>query len=445
MNPPSPAACDQRLEILLQHLLDETLQSDEIDELNALLRESASARAHYYQSIKLHAALMRQTPTHELQSRSVRPLQRFARHWRTAAAASLVIAAGLASLSLRRPVATLAGSSAALWDDASAAFLTSKKSLLHRDLDLRNGYAQINYANGVQVIVEGPCRFQVTSENSMQVRRGRATVKVPHSADHFHLDTPSGRITDLGTEFGVAIGSSEEGPVILTEVFDGEIEVPASNSDRQRLQSGTSLAILGSDSTRRLMASLDDYPIDLSDSARYLPRSVNRASSAGNLALGKPVFSPAYYSMPHGSVFPAQALTDGRLNDSGTPGDWSFWLAPNGENGEFVVDLQQVYEIGRVALQNTRNRIHGDRGIETFQLQCSSDGIHFTDVLQGQLDPIRESPQAGIDFPFAHFSFPPVRARYVKLIGLSHYRHPARDINEPNHSGGLNEIQIFAP
>ncbi len=443
-DPFHPDTSAQRFEELLQQLMDETLQAHDIEELNTLLRQSETARSHYQQSMKLHAALMRQAPNLDLHAATPLSQSRIVKRWHVAVAACVLFGLGFSVFILRRPTATLAGCSAALWEETSAAFLDSKKPLLHRELNLRNGYAQINYANGVQVIVEGPCQFQVTSDNSMLVSRGRATVKVPHQVNHFHLDTPSGRITDLGTEFGVAIGSSEEGPVILTEVFDGEIEIPASNSDRQRLQSGNSLAILGRDNTRRLLVSLDNYPIDLSDSARCLPLRVSRASNAGNLALGKPVYSPAHYIMPHGSVFPPHALTDGRLNDSGTPGDWSFWLAPNGENGEFVVDLQRVEEIGRVALQNTRNRIHGDRGMQTFLLQASVDGVIYHDVLQGQLDPIRETPRAGVDFPFANFTFPPLHARFVKLIGLSHYRDPARDTNEPNHSGGLNEIQIFA-
>jgi hypothetical protein len=312
-------------------------------------------------------------------------------------------------------------------------------------MDLVAGFVEVTYRNGVRVILEGPCRFEVTSASSMTVAHGRATVNVPHPVDGFHLDTPAGRITDLGTEFGIAVGSGVEGPVILTEVFTGEIEIPAENTPRKRLQEGDSLAIVRETGGTKLVPTLGDYRVDLGDSARQLPVSSGASPASGNLALGKPVSSPSYYSKEHGSTFPPASLTDGRLNDSGSPGDWSFWLAPNEETGEFTVDLIESYEIGRIDFQNTRNRTHGDRGFREISILVSDDGMEFREIFKTELRRIPELPAPGVDFPFESFTFDPVRTRFVKVVGLSHYRHPDRPLDNPNHGGGLNEIRIFAP
>ncbi|RYD47805.1 MAG: hypothetical protein EOP85_04800 [Verrucomicrobiaceae bacterium] len=339
----------------------------------------------------------------------------------------------------RQPVARLTGTSGAVWSGGPG------ELGLNTSMDLMSGFAEVGYRSGVRVILEGPCRFEITSESSMLVTHGRATVKVPKHLDGFHLDTPAGRITDLGTEFGVAVGSGVEGSVVLTEVFDGEIEIPAEDTPRKRLLSGESLAIVGKPGGTRLISTLGDYRVDLRDSARHLPVSAAPASPDGNLALGKPVSSPAHYSRAHGSVFPPSNLTDGRLNDSGSPGDWSYWLAPNHDSGEFTVDLLESQEIGRIDLQNTRNRVHDDRGMRRFRLLVSENGVDFREILEGELGRISSPSKPGVDFPFESFPFAAVKARYVKVVGLSHYRERDGTEDDDNQGGGLNEIRIFAP
>jgi hypothetical protein len=426
----------QRLDALLQKLFDEILEGAEVLELNAILFKSEHARSHYRKSLRIHAALIRQRKVETVVA--IKPPTPIRRYW----PAALGLAAAIALLAVfsytTKPIAKLTGSTAAVWSGQST------PASLTGPLDLISGYAEISYQNGVRVILEGPCRFEVTSATSMQVAHGRASVKVPQPVNGFHLDTPAGRITDLGTEFGVAVGSGVEGPVILTEVFDGEIEIPAENTPRKRLFMGDSLAIVRDSGNTRLISTLGDYRIDLADSARTLPTASGSTLEAGNLALGKPVTSPAFYAKTLGNVFSPHALTDGRLNDSGLPGDWSFWLAPNGEHGEFTVDLLNSETIRRIDLQNTRNRTYGDRGFREIQIMTSVDGKTFQEVLRAELQPIPDLPPPGVEFPFESFTFSALNARYVKVVGISHYRRSDRSLEDPNHGGGLNEIRIFA-
>jgi hypothetical protein len=424
-----------RLKALLAVLLDGELSAAEKVEINAILRSSAAARAHYHRSVRLHAALMRHQPEVNVVAF---PPRRFMRAVAVTAIAACLALGGF--LWLQSPTAALTGSTAAIWRSE-----TTAQDLCKSPQELISGYAELTYRSGVRVILQGPCQFEITSAESIHVTHGRATVKVPHHLNGFHLDTPAGRITDLGTEFGVAVGSSETGPVILTEVFDGEIEIPAETTPRKRMVSGDSLAILRETGGTRLVSTMGGYPVSLEDSARRLPRASSHPHVTGNLALGKPVTSPAFYAKAQGSVFPPSNLTDGRFNDSGTPGDWSFWLAPNGQAGEFTVDLLSVQPIGRVTLHNTRNRSNGDRGLHDFIILTSEDGVHYEEILEGRLDRIPQLPAPGIDFPSQTFHFPTTLARYIKLVGLSYHSHPDRPATDINQGGGLNEIQVFAP
>lgn len=433
------------LDQLLQRLLDDALTAAERESLNGILRKSKQARAHYRTTLRIHSALIRHRQADRVVPFSKpEPLPSFMR--RLAVPLLATAACGLLAFTLfyqrPEPVAVLAGATSAVWTegpDAGSALVPGAM------WNLASGFAEVRYRSGVRVILEGPCRFEVTSDTSMVVAHGRATVKVPQQIDGFHLDTPAGRITDLGTEFGVAVGSGVEGPVTLTEVFDGEIEIPAEETPRKRLHSGDSLAIVRESGGTRLVSTLGDYRVDLGDFARSLPANSSASPVVGNLALGKPVSSPGHYAKSHGSVFQPQALTDGRINDTGSPGDWSFWLAPNEDSGEFTVDLLQLEEIGRIELQNTRNRTHGDRGLREFVILGSQDGVVFEEIAHAELQSVSMGIGPGVDFPWESLTVPPVRVRFVKVRGLSHYQHPSRTHPHDDHGGGLNEIRIFAP
>ncbi len=436
-----------RLDALVHLLLDGDLPLESSGELRTILHHSPEARNRYRQTTAIHCALvrharaLRETPAFISNPSPTRVNRRHPLLFLAAAACILFALLLIPRQQHAASIATLSGSSSALWD--SHAIPDGHPFEPGRMMNLLGGFAEITFTSGVQVVLQGPCRFEINGPDEMRVVHGRASVKVPQSAEGFQLDTPGGCFTDLGTEFGVAVGSCPEGAVVLTEVFDGEIQIPEQNS-RRRLKSGDSLAIVRDAVGTRLIHKLDNYRVDLGDSARTLPAPRRRTPSDSNLALGKPVFAPAYYSKPHGSRFPPETLTDGRLNDSGTPGDWSFWLAPNGESGEFTVDLLDHMEIARIELQNTRNRTHGDRGLREFAILISDDNRSFREILTDELAPVGPPPPPGQDFAFESISFDPVTARYVKIIGLSHYRHPDRPTSDEDHGGGLNEIRIYA-
>lgn len=431
---------EDRLDHLLHDLFEDSLGESGRVELNALLAADPQARARYRRAMALHSALLRKAaaPGFFEAPAVIRPAAP-RRGWIAAAAAVALLgtAAGLLATRPRGPVATVVETGGVGWAEGSPA-PSSGRLPVAVPLEFKRGFVRIGFPSGAEVTLEGPCRFRLDQKEALSLLHGRASVHTPDGAEGFRIDTPGGRFVDLGTEFGLAVGNDGSTPVVLTEVFKGEVEVQPTPDESTRLKVGESRALVRDAGRPLLLAALDESPVSLVNHARELPRS---AGEEGNLALGKPVFSPGYCTRPHGSVFPPDNLTDGRLDDSGVPGDWSFWLAPDGESGEFTVDLLRAEGIGRISLQNTHNRGIDDRGTDEFEAFGSLDNKTFFPLATGSLP--RIAVERGEAFPFHDFRFAPVEARYVKVVVTRHFRHLTRPAGDPHHGGGLNEIRIF--
>jgi hypothetical protein len=432
---------DDRLDLLLHALFEESLGEPERVELNELLAASPDARARYRRAASLHSALVRRAaaPSYFETPAATKTLPFHKRP--LAAVAAVALIASLATLLLTRPrgpVANVLEARGVAWAEGSPS-PSSGRLPAAVPVEFSRGFIKLGFPSGASVILEGPCRFRLDDKEALSVSHGRVSVHTPDGAEGFRIDTPGGRFVDLGTEFGLAVGNDGAAPVVLTEVFKGEVEIQASPQQHTRLGVGESRALVRESGKPKLLAALDESPVML---VNHNHTFATASAADGNLALGKPVFSPGYCTRPHGSVFPPDNLTDGRLNDSGVPGDWSFWLAPDGEDGEFTVDLLETQAIGSIALQNTNNRGIDDRGTASFEVFGSSDNKNFFPLTAAGL--ARVAVERGEEFPFERFTFGPVEARYVKIVVTSHYRHPGRDPDHPHHGGGLNEIRIFA-
>lgn len=436
---------EDSLDLLIHRLFEGELTREEETELNVILVHSPEARQRYVRASGVHAALCRLATSTE-QVFSIPPQAIPVRSTFSWLGLAACITLGLGALvfyvanARQTGLATIAESRDLVWKEGSVAPESGRISK-GESFELIQGYLRLVYPTGATATLEGPCRFVISAPEAITVLHGRISVHAPPGAQGFIVDTPGGRFVDLGTEFGLAVGSDGETPVVLTEVFKGEVEVQATGTPT-RLVKGESRALIQDLGHSTLVSSLDEAPITLVNHARELPEPAMAREESANLALGKPVASPGYYTRKHGSTFPPDRLTDGRLNDSGVPGDWSFWLAPNEQDGEFTVDLLQPERVGRISLQNTNNRSIGDRGVASFEVYGSLDNREFIPLTQGELP--RIDPNQGSNFPFHDFTFPSAQARYLKLVVTRHYRHPERPPSRKDHSGGLNEIRIFS-
>lgn len=87
---------------------------------------------------------------------------------------------------------------------------------------LLEGLARIDLHSKAQAVIEGPARFTIDSDRSMRLHSGRLVGYCPPAAAGFVVRTPSARIVDRGTEFGVAVEPQGD---TQTHVFAGSVEV----------------------------------------------------------------------------------------------------------------------------------------------------------------------------------------------------------------------------
>lgn len=97
-------------------------------------------------------------------------------------------------------------------------------------LKLASGLIEIEFYNGVQLLVEGPADLEIQSVASVVCREGKLRSHVPPNATGFSVLTPKFELVDLGTEFAVDVSSDGRSDV---HVFEGEVELYLADGKRE--------------------------------------------------------------------------------------------------------------------------------------------------------------------------------------------------------------------
>ncbi len=111
-------------------------------------------------------------------------------------------------------------SRSARWKELDTPFTHSANVLVGSELSLAEGRVELTYDTGTKLLLIGPAEFLVTSTGG-KLRRGGLVASVTEAGHGFTIETPDGKVVDLGTEFGVAVddfGLSE------VSVFQGKVE-----------------------------------------------------------------------------------------------------------------------------------------------------------------------------------------------------------------------------
>jgi hypothetical protein len=141
------------------------------------------------------------------------------------------------------------------WADPAKRAFEHEGVPVGREYVLDAGFLEITYDNGARVILEGPAKYVVESNEGGFLAVGKLTARVekkgresraesreqsahqkPHSqlstldSRLFSVRTPTAVVTDLGTEFGVEV---ERSGASRTCVFRGEVEVRPVDDDRR--------------------------------------------------------------------------------------------------------------------------------------------------------------------------------------------------------------------
>jgi len=89
-------------------------------------------------------------------------------------------------------------------------------------LMLERGLAEIVFACGATVVLEGPAMFEVRDASTGRLDRGRLTATLDRPTAAFAVHTPSAVVTDRGTQFGVDVDATGKTAV---RVFQGIVEL----------------------------------------------------------------------------------------------------------------------------------------------------------------------------------------------------------------------------
>lgn len=128
------------------------------------------------------------------------------------------------------PVAVLLGVDDAVWNSEGLENI-SGIPLRKGWLDLSSGSASIVFDSGAVVTLIGPARFRIDDSHQGYLASGSMVANVPEKAIGFKVRTSAMNLTDLGTEFGIRIGSNNETEV---HVIDGLVEVESKTSTLQK-------------------------------------------------------------------------------------------------------------------------------------------------------------------------------------------------------------------
>ncbi len=141
-------------------------------------------------------------------------------------------------------IAKVTGTTDCRWDADPNDPVTALGShlVIGQRLRLVEGVAEITFHVGAKVLLEGPSFFEINSSTDAFLHSGKLTAKVPERAQGFTVRTPTARVVDLGTEFGVEAEKSGETEVYvfrgLVELVPGEHDVDGASMPGQRLEAG---------------------------------------------------------------------------------------------------------------------------------------------------------------------------------------------------------------
>lgn len=273
-------SANRELHLLCTRLYDDVISDEEMARLDRMLNESGAARKIYFNYVDLHQALLtstgkqqrteaellrqhitdvsqgEETSPHKsspaaphTESSRERPWSR-QRFLSWAMAAALLIAGTVAIFWPQQksddqfaevksndrlsepklaapiddepaPVAQVTYvSGIARWQDSNESFLL--QTAIHNGdvLALTEGEIELTYSSGTKMLLVGPAELVVEKAGGI-LHKGGLVASVTEAGHGFTIETPNGKIVDLGTEFGVAV---DDFGVSEVNVFQGKVE-----------------------------------------------------------------------------------------------------------------------------------------------------------------------------------------------------------------------------
>ena len=144
-------------------------------------------------------------------------------------------------------VARLTASRECQWTNNDTAVPLGARLRKGQRIELANGFAQITFDSGAEVVLQGPASLETNSAWKATLSSGTLKASVPPQAIGFSVSNPTVEVVDLGTEFTMFADAGGTAAEVL--VLKGEVEAaPRAAPDQQPI-------VLRENESRRFAAS----------------------------------------------------------------------------------------------------------------------------------------------------------------------------------------------
>jgi ferric-dicitrate binding protein FerR (iron transport regulator) len=267
-------APEQRLQTLLESIIDGTCSDEERQEFASLVENHLELVTPLIEQLRTHSLLQWQcdeinaddlhVPAEArealaMRGASTRRTRRVVLGWIGSIAAVLIVASGAIVWNLGRfqpkvqlAVAEVVEDSGVVWSDATTA-LRPGRQIYPGKLEIEAGALTLRFRSGATVLFRGAASMRIKSDMLVLLDRGQATAQVPHWAKGFTIETADVEVIDLGTQFGVMARGDGATDVVI---FEGQVDVkPTGGSKRvqRRLDQGEAASISSRGTIHRIV------------------------------------------------------------------------------------------------------------------------------------------------------------------------------------------------
>jgi hypothetical protein len=322
-------------------------------------------------------------------------------------------------------VATVTRLESAHWLDAAEEGCLLARCRVGERWRLESGQAELTFDCGVMVTVFAPADFDITSATSIRCRRGRVTALVNERGKGFTVETPQGKVIDLGTQFGLDISENGETQVV---VFKGRVDLAPDSGEVRRMEQGDALLIKNSGEIQRLVdLRRDDFlgrpaMANVGRPRRDLPLIANVKD---NIRKGQSLKS--YQIVPGGFRDDALCFVDRDHEWNGVDGrglpDFlvgADYVMPFNDD-KFICDLELTVELSRPAMLYVsidKNMPVPDWLREEFEDTGAEIGLDGATTIWHPDDSLGKGPGQSIDFRFSVWRRAIDKPGLVKLGGV---------------------------
>lgn len=136
-------------------------------------------------------------------------------------------AAVVAANPVNKPFAVLDAAFDPVWSDPNIDLVMRRGLLPAGPVRLVSGEIEMLFASGGTAVIEGPAVFEPIANDALRLTSGSVRCRCPRPGTELRVETPTGTVIDLGTEFAVSIADDAR---MRVAVIEGQVQLDLATS-----------------------------------------------------------------------------------------------------------------------------------------------------------------------------------------------------------------------